>query len=276
MIQLLMAITKDIQNVVDLSVTIISTNEKHYLDKMLPLLYKVSDKLKLEVIVVNNLSNDGTDELVNNYPNLQIIANKKKFSFCVNHNLAIERSKGKYILVLNPDVLFDEKELCLAKMVKFMDENPQCGVSGCRVYNFDKEFAFPARRFQNLRIILTRRLPFLFHSEKVLDYYFYRERDIKDIFEVDWLSGSFLFFRREALAEVGLFDEKFPKYFEDVDICKRMQAKKWIVMYHGDTFYYHLEQRSSINIFSLDALKHFRSWLRWIIRQRYYNRLSID
>ena len=75
-----------------------------------------------------------------------------------------------------------------------------------------------------------------------MDSYFYRDRSRQDTFECDWLSGCFLLARREALEEVGSFDEGFGKYFEDVDMCLRMARAGWKVMYHGGTYACHLEQ----------------------------------
>jgi GT2 family glycosyltransferase len=72
--------------------------------------------------------------------------------------------------------------------------------------------------------------------------------------------------RREALRDVGLFDERFVKYFEDVDICLRMNRAGWRVMYHGDTYCYHLEQRGSTRLVSADAWRHLRAYAHWLCK----------
>ena len=69
--------------------------------------------------------------------------------------------------------------------------------------------------------------------------------------------------RRAAFLAVGLFDEGFGKYFEDVDMCFRMARAGWKVMYYGGTYCYHLEERGSKSLFSMDALRHLRAYLRW-------------
>jgi N-acetylglucosaminyl-diphospho-decaprenol L-rhamnosyltransferase len=247
----------------DLSISIVSTNERRYIEPMLPTLYQSVRDITFEVVLIDNASTDGLVELAKLYDKLQIIRNDKRLSFCANHNFGICASKGRYVLVLNPDVLFDIEEPCLDKMVQFMDQHPECGVSGCRVYNFDKEFAYPARHFFDWRIILARRLPRLFESDNIIDKYLYRSKDIYSTFECDWLSGCFLFFRKSALDQVGLFDLGYPKYFEDVDICYRMKKAGWKVYYCGDTYYYHLEQRASKKLFTMDAWKHIRSYIHW-------------
>ena len=96
--------------------------------------------------------------------------------------------------------------------------------------------------------------------------YLYADRAVDASFKCDWLSGCFLLLRREAADAVGAFDEKFVKYFEDVDICLRMARAGWQVMYHGATYCYHLEQRDSKRLFSPDARRHLRSYLRWLMK----------
>ena len=257
----------------DLTISIISTNEKHYLDVLLPQIPLVAAGLKFEVILIDNASNDGTSNLAKQFPFVQIIQNKDKKFFCANHNMAIERATSKYILLLNPDISFDTSEPCLSRMYKFMEANPDCGIGGCRVYNYNNAFAYPARRYQTLPMILGRRIPFL-ASKNTIDAYLYKKNDINSVFEADWLSGCFLFLRRKMFDQTGLLDTGFKKYFEDVDICRRAWATGWKVMYNGETFYYHLEQRASRNLFSKDAIKHLKSWMRWKSKQGEYRELE--
>jgi GT2 family glycosyltransferase len=149
-------------------------------------------------------------------------------------------------------------------MVQFMDAQPDCGVSGCRLYHEDGRDAFAARRFQTLPVILARRCGLGRLLPGVLDRYLYRQNDLQGSFECDWLSGCFLLARREALGATGAFDERFVKYFEDVDICLRMHQAGWRVMYHGGAYCYHLEQRGSTRLFSADAWRHLLAYVRWL------------
>jgi GT2 family glycosyltransferase len=259
----------------DLSISIISTNEKHFLDVLLPRIQEAAQGLDFEVILIDNASADGTSQLAEQYPLVRLIRNEQKQYFCVNHNKAISQSAGKYVLLLNPDVSFETGEACLTKMFHFMESNPDCGISGCRVYNFDREFAYPARRYQTLSMIVSRRVP-LFSSDRALSRYLYKEYDINSTFEADWLSGCFLFMRKSMLEKTGLLDIQFLKYFEDVDICRRARAAGFKVMYHGETYYYHLEQRASKNLFTKDALKHLNSWMIWKMKQKYYRDIEAE
>jgi N-acetylglucosaminyl-diphospho-decaprenol L-rhamnosyltransferase len=165
---------------------------------------------------------------------------------------------------LNTDMYFDPSAQCLDRMVKFMDQHPECGISGCRLHHADGEFAYPARRFQTLPLIIARRLGLGRLLRKTVDRHFYREHSIDDAWECDWLSGCFLMVRREAINDIGFFDEGFVKYFEDVDICLRMARAGWRVMYNGNAYGYHLEGRGSKRLFSADARQHLKSYLYWL------------
>ena len=169
-----------------------------------------------------------------------------------------------YVLLLNTDMYFDPRHACLRRMVEFMETHGDCGVAGCRLFHADGQDASPARRFQNLPIILARRCGLGRLLRGTLDRYLCREHRPEESFACDWLSGCFLMLRREAFQQVGPFDERFGKYFEDVDICLRMAQAGWRVMYHGGTSCYHLEQRASRRLLSRDAWRHFRSYLYWL------------
>ena len=109
---------------IDVSVSIVSTNEHHYIKELLPTLCQASLGLKMEVILIDNASTDELEKVNKpEFTNLKIIRNKERLGFCNNHNIGIEASQGRYILVLNPDILFEKGECCLTKMVNFMDEH---------------------------------------------------------------------------------------------------------------------------------------------------------
>jgi GT2 family glycosyltransferase len=150
-----------------------------------------------------------------------------------------------------------------------MDAHPQCGIAGCRILHADGEDARAARRFQTLSVVLARRFGLGRLMQRTLDRYFYLDHGPGESFDCQWLSGCFLMLRKKAVEEVGLFDESFGKYFEDVDICLRMARAGWRVMYHGATSAYHIEQRASRQLLSIDAWRHFRSYLYWLRKWGY-------
>jgi GT2 family glycosyltransferase len=248
----------------DLDIGVIYTHERDLMPKLLSSLAASGDGLKMRLLLVDNVSQDGAEEYRNYFPETIIQRNEKRLFYGANLNRVIRASSGRYVLLMNTDMYFNPPEQCLARMVKFMDQHPDCGISGCRLYHAEGDFAFPARRFQSLPLILARRLGLSRLMRKTIDRHLYRENAIDDVWECDWLSGCFLMVRREAINDVGFFDEGFKKYFEDVDMCLRMARAGWRVMYNGGTFGYHLESRGSKRLFSLDAQRHLRSYLRWI------------
>ena len=94
--------------------------------------------------------------------------------------------------------------------------------------------------------------------------HFYAEHAPDETWACDWLSGCFLMVRRAAIEQVGRFDERYGKYFEDVDMSLRMARAGWQVMYHGAASCYHLEQRASKSFLALDAWRHLRAYVRWL------------
>jgi hypothetical protein len=247
-----------------LDVGVIYTHERQMMDRLLDSLRAIADVPRMRLLLVDNASRDGVGRWTGVFPQTVVIRNSRRLYYSANLNRILEASNAKYVLLLNTDVYFDPREQCLGKMLNFMEAHPECGISGCGIYHPDRHFAYPARRFQTVPVILARRLGLGRFMQGTLDRYFYREYPIDATWECQWLSGCFMMVRREATRDVGGFDAGFVKYFEDVDICLRMANAGWRVMYHGATWCYHWESRSSKNLFSAAAWAHFRSYLRWL------------
>ncbi len=193
-----------------------------------------------------------------------VLRNSQRLGYAANLNRILAASTARYVLLLNTDMFFEPREQCLARMTAFMDARPDCGLAGCRLYHADGQEAFAARRFQTLPVLLARRFGLGRWMPGTLARYLYRDRDRGDSFQCDWLSGCFLMLRRAAYRQVGPLDERFGKYFEDVDLCLRMALAGWQVMYHGGTSCYHIEQRGSRRLLSRDGLRHARAYLLWL------------
>jgi N-acetylglucosaminyl-diphospho-decaprenol L-rhamnosyltransferase len=248
----------------DLDIGVVYTGERNLIEPLLGSLQGSGEGLRLRLLLIDNASSDAAENLSRYFPETLVLRNQRRLLYTANLNRVLRASRAKYVLLLNTDMLFDPSEQCLGRMVAFMEGHPECGVAGCRLYHPDGRFAYPARRFQTLPTILARRLGLGRWMRRTLDRYLYREHTAEDTFECDWLSGCFLMVRRAAFEDVGSFDEGFTKYFEDVDICLRMARAGWKVMYHGGTYALHLERRASRNLFTGDACRHLRSYLRWL------------
>jgi GT2 family glycosyltransferase len=247
-------------------VGVIYTHERQFMPRLLDTLGRSADGFASRLLLVDNASADGAEQWRPLLPRMDIVRNDRRLHYAANLNRVLAVCDARYALLLNTDMYFDPPTQCVARMIEFMDAHPRCGVAGCRLLHGDGEHAPSARRFQTLSTILARRLGLARVLPGTIDHYLYADRAAEDTFTCDWLSGCFLMVRREAIAEAGQFDERFVKYFEDVDLCLRIARAGWEVWYHGQPYCYHLEQRDSAQLFSPDARRHLRSYLRFLAK----------
>lgn len=214
----------------DVSIVIVSWNCRDRLKENLDNLFKSRNEIKKEVFVVDNNSEDGTAEMVNkNFEQVNLIANSENLGFSKANNMAIKETRGRYILLLNPDMRVYPDTL--KNMVEWMDKIPEAGVAGCHLVN-EKGATVPhVRRFPRLtdQLAVTFKIPHIFPS--VLNRYLQKDFDYTKEAEVDSIRGSFFMIRRETLREVGKLDERFFVWFEEVDYCQRVWRSGWKVMY---------------------------------------------
>jgi GT2 family glycosyltransferase len=252
----------------DLDIGVIYTWERELMPPLLSTLHQSGNDLRMRLVLVDNASEDGAAQWEQYFNRVRVVANERRMSYAANMNRILEASTAPYVLLLNTDMYFVPQEQCLSKMVRFMDEHPDCGIGGCRLYHPAGDYAFPARRFPTVPMIVARRFPFWQSLSGFIDNYLYHEHEIHSVFPCDWLSGCFLMMRRTAIEDVGLVDAQFEKYFEDVDICRRMTQHGWQVLFNGGTFGYHIEQRASRKLFSRDSWTHLNSYRKWLWKWR--------
>ena len=225
--------------------------------------------LNYRLILVDNQSADGIEPWRHIIPETKVLTNRERLHYAANMNRVVAASTARYVLVMNTDMFFDPRQRCLSRMVGFMDSHPACGIAGCRLLHVDGHDARAARRFQTLSVVLARRFGLARLMQRTLQRDFYMDHAPGESFDCQWLSGCFLMLRNQAVEKVGLFDESFGKYFEDVDMCLRMARAGWQVMYHGATSAYHIEQCASRKLFSADAWRHLRSYFYWLSKWGY-------
>ncbi|MDO9399789.1 MAG: glycosyltransferase family 2 protein [bacterium] len=205
----------------DLSVIIVSWNVKEKLRDNLEALFK-SQNVSFEVFVVDNNSKDNTVEVVkNNFPDVKLIANQENLGFAKANNQAIKLAKGRYILLLNPDMrVFDNT---LSDMVFWMDKNKQAMVAGCKLVDENKKIVKHVRCFPALadQLAIILKIPHIFPT--VLNKYLRNDFDYTISAKVDSVRGGFFMIRKEAIEKIGLLDERFFLWFEEVDYCKRVK-----------------------------------------------------
>lgn len=208
----------------DLSIIIVNWNTREYLDRCLQSVLGELGGLGNEIFVVDNASDDGSVEMIQTqYPQVRLIANEGNPGFARANNMAIRESKGRYILLLNPDT--EMKAGALAALLEFMERTPGAGAAGARLLNADgtlQTSAYPEPT-------IGRELWRLFHLDTIRPYANYPMHawDLKQPRQVDVLMGACVLLPRKALDTAGLFDEQFFMYSEEVDLCLRLRRAGW-------------------------------------------------
>ncbi len=196
------------------------------------------------IIVVDNASADGTAELVRSeFPEVELILNAHNLGFSAANNLAIRRGSAPYVLALNPDTQLTEG--ALDRLISLMDEHPEVGICGCRLVRDDGSFDHAARRsFPTIAGALGHFVGVgrLARSPRSLAQY--RAPDVV-AGPVDAVNGAFMLMRRSALDEVGLFDEGYWMYMEDLDLCYRFREAGWLTWYEPSVTVAHAKAGSS-------------------------------
>ncbi len=210
----------------DLSIIIVNWNIRDLLAQCLASVYAHPPDGEFEIFVVDNASTDGSAQMVRKrFPQVRLIENTKNVGFARANNQAIQQSAGCYVLLLNPDT--EVHPGALEKLVRFMEAYPQAGAAGARLLNPDgtlQPSCHPAPT-------LSRELWRLFHLDALWTYACYPMAgwDLDTPREVDMIQGACLLLRREALDQVGLLDEDYFIYSEEVDLCHRLRQRGWKV-----------------------------------------------
>lgn len=199
-----------------------------------------------EIIVVDNASTDGSVDMVRReFPQVQLIANKANRGFAAGHNQAIRASSGRYILLLNADTIVQEGTL--ETLTGIMDTVPRAAVAGPKLLNADGSLQYSCRRFPRFTTGLFRKAPLgrLLPDNRFDREYLMSSWHHSTMRQVDWVSGAALLLRRDALRQIGLLDEGYFMYCEDVDWCYRARRAGWQVWYIPQAVITHLHGRST-------------------------------
>lgn len=200
------------------------------------------------VWVVDNASEDGAGAMVRGeFPSVRLVELDGNYGFCVANNVALRQVEAPYVLVLNPDT--EVGEGVLDHMLGVMAEHPEVGVSGCRLVMRDGTFDHAAKRSfptplgalaHFLRVGRSDRAPSWLKQ--------YRAPDLGEFDQgpVDSLNGAFMLIRREALEQVGLLDEGYWLYMDDLDWCFRFHRAGWGVWYDGRVSVLHVKGGTTV------------------------------
>ena len=213
----------------DLAIIIVSWNVRDILLQNIVALRK-SQGVSLEIIVVDNVSKDGTvDAIRAAYPDVIVIANTENLGFSKACNQGIDVSSARHVLLLNPDMLVEAD--ALAKTVAYLDAHPDVAVVSGKLLNKHGKPMHHMRRFPTIvdQLIIMFKLSRLF--PKLLHRYHALDLDPNVEQPVDTVRGSYFAINRTALDTIGKLDERYYIWFEEVDYCKRAHSHKMKVMY---------------------------------------------
>jgi len=235
------------EKTLELSIVIVNYNVSNFLEQCLNSVYAALKSIPAEVFVVDNNSVDGSQEMLQEkFPQVQLIANTVNVGFSKANNQAIEVSKGRYVLLLNPDTVVQEDtfESCL----RYMDQHPDAGALGVRMLDGRGRFLPESKRGLPTPAVSFYKifgLSKLFPKSKFFNRYSLGYLDELLNHEVDVLCGAFMFMRAEALEKVGLLDEAFFMYGEDIDLSYRIQLGGYKVVYFAETKIIHYKGEST-------------------------------
>ena len=236
-----------------LSVVIVNYNVKYFLEQCLYAVRKAKQHLPIEVFVVDNNSVDGSMEMLKEkFPEVQLIENKKNVGFSVANNQAMQIAQGEYFLLLNPDTVVQEDTF--VKICDFMDAHPNAGGLGVKMIDGKGQFLPESKRGLPTPFVAFCKimgLSNLFPKSKKFGRYHLGFLDKNKIHKVDVLAGAFMLMRKSALDQVGLLDETFFMYGEDIDLSYRIQLGGYDNYYFPDTQIIHYKgestKKSSVN-----------------------------
>jgi hypothetical protein len=257
-------------------------NDKDVLKKAIDSFLETNLKVYLYVID-NSPTNKLKDVCVRR--NVEYIFSNKNLGFGAGHNIAIRKMAGRtrYTLILNPDVYFNKGTI--EKLFSFMEENKEVGFVMPKVLYPDGSLQYLCRLLPNPYDILIRKINFRFlnpliNSRKIRNEL--RLFDYNKPMDVPYLSGCFMFIKTEAFERIGIFDERFFIYFEDVDLARRIH-KLYRTVYYPEAIIYHNYERGSdkdlvlLKQLIFSGIKYFNKWGWFFDRKRHaINTKTID
>lgn len=238
----------------DVSIIVISFNTRQLLRECLASLLDECARLRqgvtAEVLVVDNASHDGSADIVErDYANtatpVRLMRSPVNLGFGGANNKAMKAARGRYLVLLNSDAFFHEGALALA--LAHMEQDASAGIGGALQVGRDGSIQFSGRRFHTIwrdACVITG-LSRIFPRSRVFASFDRTWADLRDPAQVDCVVGAFMILRREALAQTGLFDPRFFLYYEEVDLCRRVQKAGFRIQYWPDVVVTHLGGESS-------------------------------
>lgn len=275
-----------------LSVVIVNYNVEYFLEQCINSARKALTKTSGEIIVVDNNSIDGSVDMVKSkFQDVKLIENKENTGFSRANNQAMRMANGEYVLLLNPDTVVEEDTF--VKCIEFMDDHQEAGGLGVKMIDGTGKFLPESKRGLPTPWVAFYKifgLSTIFRKSKKFGRYHLSYLNMDQTHEVEILSGAYMLMRKEALDKVGLLDEDFFMYGEDIDLSYRIIKGGYKNYYYPETSIIHYKgestKKSSVNYvfvfyraMIIFANKHFSeknaNWFSFLINLAIYLRAGI-
>jgi len=251
----------------DLSILIVTYNSRRLIDPLLTHLQQELAGLDGEVVLVDNGSFDGTAQQVRTaHPWVRVVDNATNLGFAAGNNLAARHARGRHLLLLNPDAL--PAPGALRRSITLMDQHPQAGLGGGELRGTDGSRQPSARMFPTLRdeFFTLAGLAARHPTSRLFGRLDRRWADPEQAALVDWIPGAFVFIPAAVWARLGGFDERFFMYYEEVDLCRRLQAAGLQVHYWPELKATHIGGASARTVAQAQVSKSGSQLERWRMR----------
>ena len=254
----------------DLSIIILNYKTKNLIKELLKNFAELNLQYKYEIIVVDNNSHDKIEETVKKFDNIKFVQSNKNKGFAGGNNIGIKEATGKYIMICNPDLAILSNGIQV--MYDYMESHPEVGLAGPRLINADKSIQYSCTSFPDWHLPLYRRTS-LGNSAKGqawLDKYLMKDSNHQQNFYTPALFGACMIVRKSALEKVGLLDERYFMYMEDLDWSRRFWENNYKVAYIGQAEIVHLHRRESAesnifkSLFAKSARYHIFSFIKYL------------
>jgi GT2 family glycosyltransferase len=254
----------------DVSVVVVSFNTRDLLRECLMTLREETEGISNEVIVVDNVSRDGSAEMVEEeFPEAKLIRTKVNLGFGGANNEAFKVAIGRYVVLLNSDAFL--KPMALRKSIEHMDADLKIGLGGARLIGADGSWQASCRMFPSPLndFLCLSGLAYKFPKSRFFGRQDKTWADPDIAADADWVPGAYSIIRRSVLEKVGYFDERFFLYYEEVDLCRRIKQAGYSVRYWPDVVVVHLGGESSKTVTTLTMSKSGAQLELWQMRSAF-------
>ncbi len=233
-----------------ISIIIVTFNSGKVIENCLnSILNSQLQPLEYEIIVIDNNSSDNTKDLLKGYSasNIQIILNMENLGFARACNQGVRMAKHQTVLLLNPDTIV--KQHSIRDSYRFLHSSRNIGIVGCKILDKDGKIIKSCRYFPTISDALSRALGLykIFPGSRMFGRVMLSNFDYMQNREVDVVSGAFLMFKKKVTEDIGLFDEGYFLYTEEVDFCYRAKQAGWKIFYYAGAEIWHQEGHSAQN-----------------------------